>query len=535
MPNGKEAQADRSDSTNARATEQHPRQRCIYIEGGALHEAVDQAEEALVEATVPIYQMGGRLVALVDSGRQPKGSIWRPAGAPRLNPFTAIAGRDVLTRIATWWKWDARASDWRKIDCPMAVAAALVERGSWRKIPELIGYIEAPTLRPDLTPVTARGYDAPTGLYLADNAANSHWEAGAPSPADGAEAIDVISELVGDYPFAADEDCAAAIALILTPLVARSVEAVPMGCVTAPTPGTGKSYLVDTASMLATGRRAPVMSLGRDAAEAEKRLTGALLAGDLIISMDNVERPLEGDLTNQVISQPFVTLRPLGGSSMVRVPTRVALMATGNNLVVRGDLNRRILLVRLDAGMEHPECRAFGRDPLTEINQDRHRLIRAALDIPMAYKAAGCPDIEGHTPMAGFEKWDLMVRRPLMWLGMPDPLAPAKATRDDDPDRAAMRALYAAWRDAYSDAVVTAAKVIEDATRSIPRMDGQGRDHDYPDLHDAITQLCGGQPNARQLGYKLRHFRGRIADGLRLDHAGRTGTSKSAGWKVVEL
>lgn len=513
--------------------EGQPRRR-IYLEGGALHEAVDQAEEALVGAEYPVYQMGGRLVTLVDAGPHPKGAISRPAGAPRLNPFTAILARDVLTRIASWRKWDARAGSWREVDCPMAVAAALVERGSWPVIPELVGYVEAPTLRPDLTPVTAPGYDAPTGLHLLQSAPDPEWDSQS-APPDAAGAIDVISELVGDYPFATEADCAAAIALLLTPLVARSIEAVPMGCVTAPAPGTGKSYLIDMAAMLATGRPAPVMSLGRDAAEADKRLTGALLAGDLIVSIDNIERPLDGDLLNQVISQPFVTLRPLGGSSMVRVPTRVALMATGNNLVIRGDLNRRILLVRLDAEMEHPERRSFRRDPLAEIATNRERLLRAALEIPTAYAAAGQPAVDGHTPMAGFAAWDRMIRRPLMWSGLPDPLAPTLAIQDDDPDRAGMRALYAAWRDAYGDTVVTASKIVEDATRSIPRMDGQGRDHDYPDLHDAIAQLCGSQPNARQLGYRLRHFRGRIADGLRLDHAGRSGPSKSAGWQVVQI
>jgi putative DNA primase/helicase len=125
--------------------------------------------------------------------------------------------------------------------------------------------------------------------------------------------------------------------------------------ITAPSPGTGKTLLCETLAIVATDRRASVMSLGHDDAEFEKRLGGVLLAGDAVISIDNIERALRGDLLCQIATQQFVRLRPLGGSGMLNVPTHALLVATGNNLAIIGDLKRRVLMVRLDAHTERPE------------------------------------------------------------------------------------------------------------------------------------------------------------------------------------
>jgi putative DNA primase/helicase len=45
------------------------------------------------------------------------------------------------------------------------------------------------------------------------------------------------------------------------------------------------------------------MSLGRTDEEAEKRLGSALIAGDSIISIDNIDRPFGGELFCQALTQ----------------------------------------------------------------------------------------------------------------------------------------------------------------------------------------------------------------------------------------
>jgi putative DNA primase/helicase len=66
----------------------------------------------------------------------------------------------------------------------------------------------------------------------------------------------------------------------------------------APVAGSGKSYLFDTAAVIAIGQPMPVIAAGCDEEELEKRLGAALLAGHPLITIDNVNRVLESDVPN---------------------------------------------------------------------------------------------------------------------------------------------------------------------------------------------------------------------------------------------
>ena len=60
-------------------------------------------------------------------------------------------------------------------------------------------------------------------------------------------------------------------------------------------------------------------------------------------------------------SMGVVSGRVLGESVEARAPWRVVVWATGNNLVTRGDLDRRVLLCRLHTDLERPENRRYAR------------------------------------------------------------------------------------------------------------------------------------------------------------------------------
>jgi hypothetical protein len=55
-----------------------------------------------------------------------------------------------------------------------------------------------------------------------------------------------------------------------------------------------------------SGERAPVLTAGRNEEETEKRLVAALLSGQTIISIDNVNGQLGGDFLCQIIERPVV-------------------------------------------------------------------------------------------------------------------------------------------------------------------------------------------------------------------------------------
>ncbi|GAB1394905.1 hypothetical protein MASR1M60_30690 [Rhodocyclaceae bacterium] len=201
--------------------------------------------------------------------------------------------------------------------------------------------------------------------------------------------------------------------------------------------------------------------------------------------------------------------------------------------MIRGDLKRRTAMIRLDARSERPERRHFEKDHLHEVIAQRGRLIADGLSVVLGYLAAGQPAIEVFS-YGGFEQWDRLVRRPLIWLGMPDPLLTAEALRESDPDLEDARLILGAWFGVVypSGAAKTSLEILE-----------MGSDAN-PDLKEALLTICGvkEKPNTRRLGNWLRAHRDRIVTvkiddvdrQLQLQHAGQD-RKGFAQWRVVDL
>lgn len=505
--------------------------RVIRHDPGRLPEILDQLGEVLAEKCENLFSYSGRLVRVYAAPESASGGVHRPRGALVLHPVDGSHLTELATAAAVHERFDARSEAYKLCDCPRRVADAYLARGHWPELRPLTGFVEAPTITLDGRLIHEPGHDRETGLYQA-SAAIPGWSAppARPTRANAQAALDVLLDLVKDFPFVADEDRAAVVAGIITGLVRRALPAAPLLAVTAPTPGTGKTLIAETFAIIATGRRASVLSLGHDDIEAEKRLAGVLLAGDAVIALDNIERPLKGDLLCQVATQQFVRLRPLGASGMLSIPTHALMVATGNNLSIVGDLKRRVALIRMDAGQERPEQRTFSRDHLEDVFARRGELIRAALTLPLAYLAAGAPIIEGMHPLGGFEQWDRMVRRPLAWLGLPDPLKASESLREQDPDLEGMRLLLGSWFLAFGSEPKTGAEVIAAGTEYRP----QSETYTNPELHDALQLICYEKIVTRKLNGWLRSHRDRILDGLQVKQAGIDAHAKVPRWQVLK-
>jgi hypothetical protein len=121
----------------------------------------------------------------------------------------------------------------------------------------------------------------------------------------------------------------------------------------------GKTLLADCIAILATGVSAPAMKYADTDEEATKTMLAVLAEGDQVVLIDNVERPLEGDTLCAVLTSEAYRQRVLGRTEMMSVPTTTLFLATGNHLVIAGDLRTRALLCRIDPKTEHPEQRQF--------------------------------------------------------------------------------------------------------------------------------------------------------------------------------
>ena len=504
----------------------------ISVEAGKRHEAADRGIAALVAAGAPFYQRNRNIVrialvkAKASNGRQLLVSGIVQVDQPRLV-------RE-LGRSAYWRRWDGRKKDHVCIDPPDAVAAQILSMaGEWPFEP-LQGIIECPTLRPDGSLLDAPGYDERTGLVLV-NEVDLPGLSPHPHRDDADHSLDLLIGLLREFPFddRSSEDnplgsvsMAVALSMLITPVVRGAMSVAPMHLVTAPLPGTGKSYLLDCAAMISTGEVCAVESMAPKYEETEKRLIGAALCGFPIIAVDNVREIIAGDFFCQVIERPLMSLRALGSSEKHRIPNTFTIFADGNNATVAEDMVRRTLRCGMDANMEHPEKREFAFDPLAAIEKERGKYIAAALTIPLAYIAAGTP--RQIPPLPSFGSWSRMVREPLIWLGCADPVASQAELRAADPQKEQIADTFEAFKTTFGTGF-DARRRVADILRAAESDNG---------LREALVRIArkkrDGAPeiDPTAFGKWLKRHEGHIACGLKL-RADRTTNASRPEWYVA--
>ena len=420
--------------------QEDPRRPTIRVVSGLRHHAADEALTAMAKANVQFFQRDRGLVrAALAKAKTSDGTVVEIAG---IVPVTLpMLGRAMGT-VAEWEK-TLKSGEVVRIDPPKEVVEQVAAMsGEWPFAP-ITGVIGTPTLRPDGTILSAPGYDQRTGLVLISPPPMPKV-LDFPTRLDADRAIETLQSLLVEFPFADETSRSVALSMILTTVLRGALlPAVPMHVATAPQPGTGKSYLADIASAVATGERCPVIAIAPNPEETEKRLIGAALAGQQIIAIDNVSEMLSGDFLNQVTERPLLQLRPLGTSNIIRIANSFTVFANGNNLSAPADLVRRTLVCRLDANLENPEERTFENNPVKAVLADRGIYVAACLTIGRAYITAGSPN--KCRALASFEPWSDLVRSALVWLGMPDPCSSMEMARAEDPIRAARAAVFRAW------------------------------------------------------------------------------------------
>jgi putative DNA primase/helicase len=92
-----------------------------------------------------------------------------------------------------------------------------------------------------------------------------------------------------------------------------------------------------------------------------------LLAGSPCIFFDNVRGDSNlGGVLEAILTMPNYSMRIMGGNKRAEVSTQSLILISANNFQPQGDLFRRVLTCRLDAGIERPEGRRFDFDPRQE-------------------------------------------------------------------------------------------------------------------------------------------------------------------------
>lgn len=509
----------------------------IELRAGALDSIIPTAQRALSKVG-GIYRRGAFVMR---PEQQPEADpnderVRRPAGAMLLVPIDQDWLQIELARAARWVKFDARSEQLKPADPPLAVArGCLARKGEWA-LPRIHGIVRAPTLREDCTLLNTAGFD-PRSRLLADfDPAAFPPIPPAPTHAAALEALALLRDALREFPFATPEAEAAALALVITSLVRQSVPAAPAAGITASTAGSGKTELATgLIGQIATGVVPSCVSPPRDEEETRKALLGMLVAGDPIIVIDNASRPVESDVLCTAITEPTLQGRWLGGNASVSASTATTWILTGNGLEIVGDLCTRFLMIELDAHLERPDERDFERgDFRAWVAEHRGALVRAALTIPLAYLAAGAPPVAARS--SRFHKWDRMVRHPLLWLGVADPLNTQKNMRKHDPEREALGTLLTALHAKFGKKPFTVGDVVRAAQGEIEAARLGGLTIGEESLGAAVVSVAAVQGSGispKRLGrYMTKRLR-RIVEGLRIDQAGEDPTANSRRYCIV--
>jgi hypothetical protein len=239
------------------------------------------------------------------------------------------------------------------------------------------------------------------------------------------------------------------------------IAAVPIHGVTAHTPRSGKTKIVETACAGILGHRPTAIHYTSEE-EFSKHLLPLMQAGDRAILIDNVERSLESSKLCILVTGGTMRDRVLGESRDVLLKNYAVFWTTGNNLIIGGDLTARAIRCDIDPQMELPETRAFKFDPVKRAQEQHPELVTAALTILRAYLVADMPWKLDRAQWGGFVRWDKLICGALTWLDMADPFETRIRIANDDPVRSGHLDILEVWWEEYQGQTISFRKIQKD-------------------------------------------------------------------------
>lgn len=378
-----------------------------------------------IEVVKPLYRVVDRSVRLLADEPllfQKNGELVRVTteedGRVKLRPTKNVQVRYLLSQKAHWTK------DGKPAHPPEHVAKCLVERTAWERIRILRAVTPFPAIDEHGNIPTEAGYDESTKTYFTGDVEVKVPQV--PSKEDAARAVEVIRDIVCDFPFASrenDEHFSAFLAGLLTPLARYAHDGnAPMVVVQANGPRIGKTTLVKVISEIVTGVPVPVITFTKNEDETRKRLLSFLRVARSMVLVDNVIGQFGGQNVNALTTSRTFEDRILGKSVILEAVNDTSWYVTANNIMLAPDTAERCLNVRLHSEVEKPQLRSDFKYPdlFGAVRAKRGELLSAALTILKAFIVAGKPPQE-MPAWGGFEKWSVLVRGAVVFAGLPDP------------------------------------------------------------------------------------------------------------------
>jgi putative DNA primase/helicase len=441
-----------------------------------------------------LFYLGGKPARFVKDKEDESKLVTQPLSVNHL--------RHRLNEVANWGRRDSEGKFNPHLGCSPDLAS-LVLAAPDPPLPAVNRLVDAPVLTREGLIVSKPGYNSEAKVFY--------------HPAPGLDMPDVsmdpdrsemeeargfiVDELLGDFPFCSAADRAHAVCLFLQPFVRELINGpTPLYASQAPTAGSGKGLLARVCTSVAAGGPPRMFTGPTTEEEWNKTIVSELRNVPTVVMIDNwpTEKVLRSATFSAVLTTTLWSSRKLGGNEMITLPNKVTWVVTGNNISTSGEMTRRVVLIKLDSGLEHPEDRPAGlwRYPdLEEFGrEDRGSLIWAALTLARYWIAAGSPP--GTEVMGSFESWASVMGGILRTAEIPGLLCNRDEQRAQaNTDRDELMEMLHIWKQSHGDSHMKAADVADGVYAAA-----------------GLTKLADNAP--KRLGHKLRGYVNSPSNGL---------------------
>jgi len=354
-----------------------------------------------------------------------------------------------------------READMIPVAVPVLTLEALLELDA-AQAPPISGVLSHPIVRIDGSILAANGIDSRTGLFAHGITGGDTLRPYSQQEAESARLWLETEALVG-FEFASKLNAHIALAGLLTAVQRRLMDTAPGLAILAPAQASGKTTLARRFHLFLTGRDMPVVTLpvGNDP-EIGKLLLSLLQSSPPMICFDNISDGLvvHGGPLNAAMTSPTFEGRILGSTKTLTVPTNTFFVVTGNNLRLGSDEVTRLLTTTLAPAHARPEERRFRQpDVVAHALSIRDRVLRDVVGIVAGYLTSG-----DRVPLATgsrFNRWDRMVRQPLVWAGADDVAKSFEINGSEAEHVQALRSLLLVLHEEFADERFSARQVCD--------------------------------------------------------------------------
>lgn len=289
------------------------------------------------------------------------------------------------------------------IKCPNSLAMEIADATTYKgALPVLNGVSNTPIITPSGRIVeTAWGYDEELKLFFSSEFAVQ--------PMFPDEALPIMQDILGDFPFRTQRYYAAALSAILTAVIRPALDICPLYVITSSQYSDGKSVLsgVIAASVGLEQSLGALTRSGNDE-EQEKQLSAILGRGKRVVTLDNHDGEFRCSALTEALTSTHPEFRILGKNETRTVSNKTMFLLNGVNTAPSLDIHTRSVFIRLARSSVDVDRKFKYVDVIGHTLQQRSRIVSAGIGlIKWAMDQGDGEWRQNHR----FKTWDYMVRR----------------------------------------------------------------------------------------------------------------------------